>query len=89
MSGSRAWMPACGGLAALGEPEVRSLVARLEPRVEEAQDPVSAAMLATVEQIACRWYEELAAIERAWTAHETAVEDGERTRKGLVAISAR
>ena len=62
MSGSCAWMPARGGLSALGGAEMRSLLARLEPRVQEAQDLASAAMLTTVEDIACRWYEEVAVI---------------------------
>jgi DNA-binding SARP family transcriptional activator len=85
VSGSCASMPARGGLSGLGGADVQSLLARLEPRVQEAQDLAGAAMLATVEQIACRWYEEVAAIERAWTAYETAVADGERTRTALVA----
>ena len=83
MSGSCAWMPARGGLSGLGGAEMRSPLARLEPRVQEAQDLAGAAMLTTVEHIACRWYEEVGAIERAWTAYETAVADGERTRTAL------
>ena len=86
MPGSRAWIPASGGLSALSETEVRGLVARLEPTVQEAQNPAAAAMIHIVQQIAGQWYDELAAIERAWEAHEIAVADEERTRKALVVV---
>ena len=89
MSESRAWIPASGGLSAPSETEVRGLLARLEPRVQEAQSLAAAAMMHIVQQIADQWYDEIAAIERAWDAHEIAVADEERTRKALVACYAR
>ena len=86
MSESRAWMPTSGGLSALSQSEVRVLLARLEPRVREAQNVAAEAILPIVEQIASQWYDHVAAVERSWDDYETAVEDEERTRRALVAV---
>jgi DNA-binding SARP family transcriptional activator len=65
---------------------VRGLLARLEPSIEEVDDPAATAMLAIVERIVGQWHDDLVAIERAWDAHESAMADEARTRKALATV---
>jgi DNA-binding SARP family transcriptional activator len=86
VSGSRAWVPASGGLCALNATELRELVARLEERVQETGHLAAAPIMRVVEQIAAQWYDEIVDVERTWDAHEVAIADEESTRRALVAV---